>query len=69
MKKTLTCCLLMLCSIACIAQQKTFTNPLLSSGADPWVIRQGGYYYYTNSTGKNLVIWKTKNMADLGTAE
>jgi GH43 family beta-xylosidase len=51
------------------AQQKTFTNPLLPSGADPWVIYHDGYYYYTNSTQNNLVIWKTKNMAELGSVE
>ena len=52
-----------------IAQQKTFTNPLLPSGADPWVIYQNGYYYYTNSAGSKLILYKTKNMADLGEAE
>lgn len=53
------------------AQQKadTFTNPLLSSGADPWVTYQNGYYYYTNSTGTKLVIWKTKSMANLAQAD
>lgn len=50
-------------------QSKTFTNPLLPSGADPWVIYQGGYYYYTNSLQNKLVIWKTKNLADLKSAE
>ncbi len=49
--------------------QKTFTNPLLPSGADPWVTYQDGYYYYTNSTGHNITIWKTKNMGDLKSAE
>jgi GH43 family beta-xylosidase len=46
----------------------SFTNPLLPSGPDPWVIYKGGYYYYTNTTGNRLVIWKTKDMAQLGTA-
>ena len=49
--------------------QKTYTNPLLSSGADPWVIYRDGYYYYTNSTGSNVTIWKTKNITDLKSAE
>jgi GH43 family beta-xylosidase len=49
--------------------QKTFTNPLLPSGADPWCIYKNGYYYYTNSTGKNITLWKTKNIAYLSTAE
>src|SRR5579862_8054249 len=49
--------------------QKTFTNPLLPSGPDPWTIYENGYYYYTNSTGSNITIWKTKNIAYLSTAE
>jgi len=50
------------------AQNKSFTNPLLPSGADPWCIYKNGYYYYTNSEGDMLSIWKTKSMADLKTA-
>src|SRR4051812_3038796 len=49
--------------------QQTFTNPLLPSGADPWCIHKDGYYYYTNTTGNNITIWKTKNIANLATAE
>jgi GH43 family beta-xylosidase len=51
------------------AQDDTFTNPLLPSGADPWCIYKNGYYYYTNTTGNNIKIWKTKNIANLATAE
>ena len=51
-----------------IAQQ-TFTNPLLPAGADPWSIYHDGYYYYTHTTGRNITIWKTDNIANLITAE
>jgi len=47
----------------------TFTNPLLPSGADPYSFYKDGWYYYTNTTGSRIVIWKTKNIADLPTAE
>lgn len=47
----------------------TFTNPLLPSGADPWVIHRDGFYYYMHTTGKNLTVWRTRNLADLMTAE
>ncbi len=50
-------------------QSKTFTNPLLPGGADPWCIYKDGYYYYTNTTGKNITLWKTNNIAGLKTAE
>jgi len=49
--------------------QRTFTNPIKSSGPDPWVLQKDGSYYYMNTTGRNLTLWKTRNMADLATAE
>jgi GH43 family beta-xylosidase len=51
------------------AQTGTFTNPLLPSGPDPFVIFHDGFYYYMNTTGKNLTIWKTRRMSDLKDAE
>ncbi|MGY4385151.1 GH43 family beta-xylosidase [Pedobacter sp. UYP24] len=48
---------------------KTFSNPLLPSGADPWNIYKDGYYYYTNTSVNKLEIWKTKNLVNLKTAE
>jgi GH43 family beta-xylosidase len=47
----------------------TFTNPLLPTGPDPWSIYKDGYYYYMSTTGNNLTVWKTRNIADLKTAE
>ena len=49
--------------------QSTFTNSLLPSGADPYSFYKDGYYYYTHTSQGKLVIWKTKNLADLKTAE
>jgi GH43 family beta-xylosidase len=46
-------------------QSVTFTNPLLPSGADPWVIYHNGYYYYTNTLGNRLALWKTKDLSTL----
>jgi GH43 family beta-xylosidase len=46
-----------------------FTNPLLPSGADPWVIYKDGFYYYMHTTGNGLVLWKTKNVTELNKAE
>lgn len=45
-----------------------FTNPILSSGPDPWVIQKDSFYYYTQtSQGTRLQIWKTKSMSQLNT--
>ncbi len=64
---------------ACHAQKQTnkghakegasFTNPLLPSGADPWAIYHDGFYYYMQTMGNRLVLWKTKDLANLKTAE
>ncbi len=47
----------------------TFHNPLLKTGPDPWVITRDGFYYYMNTTGHNLTIWKTREITDLAHAE
>src|SRR4051812_13129088 len=47
---------------------KTFTNPILPAGADPWITYKDGYYYYTNTLGDSIIIWKTKDIADLRNA-
>jgi GH43 family beta-xylosidase len=49
--------------------QSTLVNPLLPSGADPWITSHDGFYYYMNTTGSSLVIWKTKTISALATAE
>ena len=61
-------------SLGCSHQKKTivaktFTNPLLDFGPDPYSYYKDGYYYYTHTLQDKLVIWKTKNLADLRTAE
>ncbi|MEO6922768.1 MAG: glycoside hydrolase family 43 protein, partial [Bryocella sp.] len=57
-------------SLAAFAQAaETFTNPVLPAGPDPWVIAYNGTYYYTNTTGRNLTLWKTRDMADLAHAQ
>lgn len=46
----------------------TFTNPLLSSGPDPWVIKKDNFYYYTHTLGNRIAIWKTQKMSELKNA-
>jgi GH43 family beta-xylosidase len=67
MKKLFTLILLTISLGSAFAQ--TFTNPVLPAGPDPWNIYKDGYYYYTNSTGRNLTIWKTKDLTELRSAE
>ena len=47
----------------------SFTNPIRSNGADPWLFYLDGYYYYT-ATGANTVgLCKAPNIGDLKYAE
>jgi len=44
---------------------KTFINPIIN-GADPWVTAKNGYYYYTQTLGNRVEIWKTTAVSKLG---
>src|SRR5687768_13847563 len=46
----------------------TFTNPLLSSGPDPWVVKKDSNYYYTHTLGNRVAVWKTQKMSELKSA-
>jgi GH43 family beta-xylosidase len=52
-----------------IPGEKTFTNPLFISDADPWIIYNSGWYYYISSAGGSLVLRKGRNLNDLKTSE
>ena len=47
----------------------TFSNPLLNSGPDPWVMQHDGYYYYTHTLGNRIALWRTRDLTDLARAE
>jgi len=38
-------------------------GPLLPSGPDPWVTQRDGVYYYTNTQGDRISLWKTTDVA------
>lgn len=44
--------------------ENTFTNPLIN-GADPSVYQKDGVYYYSQTTGNNVRIWKTTAISAL----
>jgi GH43 family beta-xylosidase len=54
---------------ATVANRDTFTNPLLETGPDPWVIWWKGFYYNSNSTDTNLTLRKTADITDLREAQ
>ena len=47
----------------------SFTNPLLASGPDPWITREGDTYYYMHTLGDRLAIRRTRDVSRLAQAE
>jgi GH43 family beta-xylosidase len=46
-------------------EETTFTNPLLPSGPDPWVLQKDQVYYYTHTLGNRIGLTKTAAMSQL----
>ncbi len=59
--------LALLCSAA--SGWASFTNPLLPSGPDPWIVRDRSIYYYMNTLGDRLAIRRTRDVSRLAEAE
>ena len=47
---------------------RSFTNPLLRSGPDPWIVRHRDTYYYMHTLGNRLAIRATKDVSRLADA-
>ena len=60
--------LLAAAAYACTAQE-SFTNPLRTTGPDPWIECHDGAYYLMTTTGDNLTIWKSPTLGGLKTAD
>jgi GH43 family beta-xylosidase len=45
------------------ARAGTFTNPIITNGADPWVTYLNGYYYFTDTTGFNVEVRTATRLA------
>lgn len=43
----------------------TFKNPILITGADPWVYKNDNEYFVTFTTGDNITLIKTDKMSEL----
>jgi GH43 family beta-xylosidase len=44
---------------------KTFKNPILPHGADPWVLKHGKHYFYTHTSGNKITLYQTKAMSQI----
>jgi len=70
-RRTLVSVTLLMClaSPASAATPDTFSNPLLPSGPDPWIVRDGSTYYYMATRGDRLTIRKTSDLTRLADAQ
>src|SRR5690606_36938224 len=48
-----------------VSNEKTFTNPI-PDGADPWVFKKDGTYYYCGSGGGGIYVSQSDKMTDPG---
>lgn len=48
--------------------KRSFNNPLLPSGPDPWIVRDGDTYFHMNTLGNRLAIRKTADLTRLAEA-
>lgn len=56
----------------CFAQPNTsatYANPIVPTGADPWMIRHEGYYYLLYTTTDNITMWRSPSLTDWTDAE
>jgi len=67
MRVCLKCCFLAGWLFASFAPAATFTNPIDSSGQDPWVIQWRGDYYYCWSAGTSIRISRAARLQDIAT--
>lgn len=47
------------------AAEEFFRNPVVRDGADPWVVRHDGMYYFTSTRPRRVEIIKSKTLAGL----
>ncbi|WP_308637646.1 glycoside hydrolase family 43 protein [Paenibacillus silvisoli] len=52
-----------------LATNKTFRNPIMASGADPWMYRHtDGFYYFMVTCGDRLDLYRSKAMSGVASA-
>ncbi len=49
------------------APPQTFSNPVVARGADPWVVRRDGSYFFCQSRGGSVWVNKCSRLQDLST--
>ena len=55
---------MIICSTMVYGQEHDgdYTNPILSSGADPWVIKHEGWYYYCSGVPGGIGVSRSRDL-------
>ncbi len=56
-------------ALSLTASAPPVVNPIAPSSADPWVVCWQGRYYYTCTTARNIRLWTSTHLAQLGHGE
>lgn len=48
---------------------KAFTNPVAPRGADPWITKRDGIYYYCHSLGNGVAVARTASPVEIASAK
>jgi GH43 family beta-xylosidase len=63
------CIVLAFASKPALAESKTFFNPILPYGKDPWMVQHEGSYYFIQSIRERAIhVWKSKGITSLRSA-
>ncbi|WP_245843762.1 glycoside hydrolase family 43 protein [Sphingomonas spermidinifaciens] len=55
-------------TLVAASDARTLTNPILPSGADPWIVEADGIFYFMATRGDRLAIRATRDLARLADA-
>jgi GH43 family beta-xylosidase len=55
-------------SVQAQGAETTFFNPIMRSAADPSIVYKDGVYYYTQTTGNNVTVWKSETISGVSKA-
>ena len=66
---TVLASMIMMAAAPAHAADDQFTNPLLASGPDPWIVRDGATYYFMSTEGNRLVIRSARRLGELRNAQ
>jgi GH43 family beta-xylosidase len=66
--KTRALLALMIFTAVCAHGRERFANPVLENGADPWIVKHEGKYYYCCARGGNIAVSVSETLHEISPA-